>query len=332
VDGRERGDLILRLVSDALRAWGLPPERVTPLCDWRRCSQPASVLVDAAAVVTGNDELGLELAQATAVRALTPVFYIMMSAPTLGAALYEMTRFAPVALHRPTTAALTVDKDSTTFLFGPEYGGRIYSEYVAALLMRIFRYLIDDPQLKPIAARFTHSPPADLGPRYEVFGTELLYDQPRNALVLSAEQAGRPCAHASSILHSLHERALQDALHAELEEALLHRVRSELENGLAHGAPTMTSVARSLGMSERTLQRRLHERATSFERLLQEVRREKTLQLLSEHSISLEAVARATGYCDASSFHRAFRAWTGITPAVYRARLKASAAGKASTP
>ena len=47
------------------------------------------------------------------------------------------------------------------------------------------------------------------------------------------------------------------------------------------------------------------------------------LQLLAQHSLSVEAVAHATGYRDPSSFHRAFRAWTGVTPAVYRARLKA---------
>ena len=69
--------------------------------------------------------------------------------------------------------------------------------------------------------------------------------------------------------------------------------------------------------------RRLKERGTSFERLLVEVRRQRMLQLLAQRGLSVEAVAHATGYRDPSSFHRAFRAWTGVTPAVYRARLKA---------
>jgi AraC-like DNA-binding protein len=84
-------------------------------------------------------------------------------------------------------------------------------------------------------------------------------------------------------------------------------------------------VARAIGLGERTLQRRLGERGTSFERLFQDVRRQRTLELLAQESLSIQAVALETGYHDASSFHRAFRAWTGVTPAVYRARLKAAA-------
>jgi AraC-like DNA-binding protein len=322
VISREPDGLILRLVTDALDALGLVPARLSPLADPTRAHEPASALLDAAALVTGNPNLGLELAQATAIRALSPVVYLMMSGPDLGAALADMARYAPVAVHRPTTALLVTEPQATTFVFGPEPGGRAYSEYLAALLVRFFRYLVDDPALQPIAARFTHAAPADLAPRHAIFGPQLSWAQPRNALVLSAEQVRRPCVHASDTLHALHERALEEALQAELEDALLGRVRAALAQRVGPDLPTMASVARAVGLSERTLQRRLGERGTSFERLYQDVRRQRTLELLSQPSLSIQSVALEMGYHDASSFHRAFRAWTGLTPAVYRARLK----------
>jgi len=98
-----------------------------------------------------------------------------------------------------------------------------------------------------------------------------------------------------------------------------------MAQSLVRELPAMSVVARAIGLSERTLQRRLGERGSSFERLFQEVRRQRTLELLAQPSWSVQAVARATGYHDASAFHRAFRAWTGMTPAVYRAQLQAAA-------
>jgi AraC-like DNA-binding protein len=325
VDSHDPDRLLLRLVTEALEAWGLSPRQLAPLVDAHHSAHPMSALLDAAAMLTDNQTLGIELAYATTIRALSPVVYLMMSGPTLGAALRDMTQYASVAVHRPTTAALLVEKQTTTFLFGPETGGRTYSEYLAALLVRLFRYIVDDPQLRPIAARFTHSTPSDLRARNGIFGEDLTYDQPRNGLVFSAEQVAQPCVHASTALHALHERALYEALQAELQDSLLLRVREAISDGLLHNLPTMKSVSRAVGLSERTLQRRLQERGTSFERLLQEVRRQRTLQLLSQCSLSIESVAHETGYRDASSLHRAFRAWTGVTPAVYRARLQGAA-------
>jgi AraC-like DNA-binding protein len=323
VERRDQDELILKLVTQALESLGFSPPQLAALVENPDPMAPASGLVDVAANLTENPDLGLDLAYATTIRLLSPVVYLMVSGPNLGAALHDMTRYAPVAMHRPTSAVLLVEKHATTFVFGPEPGGRAYSEYLAALLMRLFRYVVDTPELRPVAARFTHPAPADLELRREIFGPDLRFSQPRNALVFSPEQLRLPCPHASALLHTLHERALHEALQAELEDTLLARVRVALADGLAVEAPTTATVARTLGLSERTLQRRLKQRGTSFERLLVEVRRQRMLQLLAQHSLSVEAVAHATGYRDPSSFHRAFRAWTGVTPAVYRGRLKA---------
>lgn len=96
------------------------------------------------------------------------------------------------------------------------------------------------------------------------------------------------------------------------------RVEAVLEGSLSSGRPTREHVARALGVSTRTLQRRLAENGTTFDGVVRQVRERLALELLSRHDLHLEDVATAIGYQDQSTFKRAFRTWTGITPAAHR--------------
>jgi AraC-like DNA-binding protein len=319
--GQQKVDIILRLVIESLDALGISPRQLAPLIDSRREVETARALLDAAARLTNNPDLGIELARATTIRALTPIMYLMMSEPTLGAALEDMRRYALIVMHRPTRTDVVAEKGATMFVFDPGESTQIYNEYIGALLVQLFRYLVDDPQLRPIGARFTHAPPAHLELRKRIFGDDIVYAQPRNALVLSPQQIALPCAHASTAVNALLERALQEELAKAREDAFLVRVRHAIEDSL-QGDATMATIARGLGLTDRTLRRRLRERGVSFERLTQDARRERALRMLEVQSASVEAAARASGYADATTFHRAFRAWTGMTPAAYRARLE----------
>jgi len=80
-------------------------------------------------------------------------------------------------------------------------------------------------------------------------------------------------------------------------------------------------VAQELGVSERTLQRRLTEEGTSFQSLLSAVRRARAHQLLADPALDLTEVALLLGYEDQSSFFRAFKIWEGVTPATWRGKV-----------
>lgn len=95
------------------------------------------------------------------------------------------------------------------------------------------------------------------------------------------------------------------------------RLRELLESDLAGGA-THQQLARRMGMSARTLRRRVQERGTSFQVVLDEVRYKRALALLAEPTLSVDEVARTLGYADSSNFRRAFRRWTGQPPRAYR--------------
>jgi AraC-like DNA-binding protein len=96
------------------------------------------------------------------------------------------------------------------------------------------------------------------------------------------------------------------------------RVRRAMWSELSDGPPALTTTAANLAVSPRTLQRRLREEGTSFGQLLDELRREFALRLLRDRKLAVYEVAFLLGYAEPSTFHRAFRRWTGLSPLRFR--------------
>jgi len=100
--------------------------------------------------------------------------------------------------------------------------------------------------------------------------------------------------------------------------SLAERTQMTLRRFFPHGRPQLTRVANSMGLSPRTLQRRLRVLGSSFRRLLDQSRRELAERYLHDPEFRISEVASQLGYAETSEFHRAFRAWTGTTPKRYR--------------
>jgi AraC-like DNA-binding protein len=99
--------------------------------------------------------------------------------------------------------------------------------------------------------------------------------------------------------------------------SLLSSVRRQLGER-DRGYPSLTELARARHVSPRTLKRRLAEQGTSYQRLLDELRRDRALKLLEVESNSVEQIAEQLGYSDAANFNRAFRRWLGLSPSAWR--------------
>jgi AraC-like DNA-binding protein len=84
------------------------------------------------------------------------------------------------------------------------------------------------------------------------------------------------------------------------------------------GFLSLDETARALGLSARTLKRRLDEEGTSFSAILDEQRRARALLLLRSPELSVDTIAERVGYSDIANFTRAFRRWTGTTPTAFR--------------
>lgn len=151
------------------------------------------------------------------------------------------------------------------------------------------------------------------------FGCPIRYGQSRNAMILKSADLDRPFPGHNPELLELLTPALASALgEIQARSSIREQVKIVLKRSLASGRPELSAVAFDIGISERTLQRRITDEGTTFRVLLVEARQELGRQLLSDPSAEIEEAACLSGYQDTSSFHRAFREWEGVTPNRWR--------------
>lgn len=154
--------------------------------------------------------------------------------------------------------------------------------------------------------------------RHLIHGT-IRFDQPENRLVFPKHTLDLPLVSADAAALELARERCEHEL-AQLGEGLqlIDSVRALIRRSEGD-VPTADEVARRLHVSTRTLKRRLAEHGTSYSDVLTGVLRERAIALLDDPKSSVEDVAGRLGYSDVANFTRAFRRWTGRTPAAHRA-------------
>lgn len=172
---------------------------------------------------------------------------------------------------------------------------------------------------RPLEVTLSHPAPADVAPLERVFECPIVFGAPRDTLLLDPATLSRRLRHANEVFRTALEHEAQ-ALAAAFprRRSWSERARGALEDELPR-EPTLESAAARLRVSPRTLQRRLAAEGTSVGDLLGALRRELAARYLREGR-EIAEVAHRLGYASPASFHRAFRAWYGTTPAAYRAR------------
>jgi AraC-like DNA-binding protein len=173
-----------------------------------------------------------------------------------------------------------------------------------------------------LRAAFAHPQPDDLSPYSEAFACPLAFGASDYSLVLPLELRSAALIQANPPLQTL-LRQHAEALLARLpSEGLVARVVTLLGAQLAHGEPDRAELARTLNLSERTLQRRLADEGSSYQQLLSDTRQQLAERYLDDGQLPAAEIALLLGYSEPSVFFRAFRNWTGLTPGEYRLRAK----------
>jgi AraC-like DNA-binding protein len=161
----------------------------------------------------------------------------------------------------------------------------------------------------------------------DYFGCPVKYRQRRDALVLRAADVDLAfVAHNEELLQMLAPQLEHQLKENQAQPRIGDQVKWVLKRLLSGSHPDVTMVGKELGMSDRTLQRRITEEGTTFRALLNETRRELVRQYLADPSIEIAEIAFLVGYDNANSFYRAFRSWEGKTPAEWRAAEQRSKA------
>jgi AraC-like DNA-binding protein len=153
------------------------------------------------------------------------------------------------------------------------------------------------------------------------FGCRVCFKADRNALVFRSSDLDRPFVTHNEELVTMIGTQLDSELKALNASANVgQQVKDTLKRSLAGKRPTLRDVAQELGLSARTLQRRLTDAGITFQQLVEETRRELAHHYLKQRSVELSEAAFLLGFEDANSFFRAFHAWEGTSPSEWRTR------------
>lgn len=290
--------------------------------DARFPTEKLSLLWQLAVTHSGNPAIGLAKADVVKPGNFDVVGYAMMSSPDLLGILERAVRYVRILSD---AAALTLTEDREGYrlvleLFGgsePVPRQRFEFDLVTVLAFCRWVTLRD---LRPLALELRFPPPADLQPYRDAFKCPFRFNSQANALLFARADVTLPLPTAHPELSKEHDRVACEHLQRLDHAPTCLRARALIVRRLPDGEPRRTDIASALGVSGRTLQRRLAAEGTSFQRLLDDTRRALAQHYLGRSDLSLADAAYLLGFGDHTSFVRAFKRWFGITPRRYRAR------------
>jgi len=200
----------------------------------------------------------------------------------------------------------------------PDMAGRHASEYACGLVVALGRELTGK-DLAPRRAWFCHERPADTSDLEAFFRCPVEFKAGANGLLISKDILELKVRSADPVLHAILETQAQQEVKTRAPSAdFLGQVREQIQEALSGGPPNVEQLAARMKMSARTLQRRLSEQGKTFERVVDETRRDAALLLMSDERKALAEISFQAGYSDVRAFTRAFKRWTGKSPGEFR--------------
>lgn len=271
---------------------------------------------------TRDPALGLHWAQALNERTFGPLSYLLSNAGSLRRAFELVLQFERLFCDEP-FCALIEDSDSMTVRMAAWPGAstpmvRFSAEVIMAGQLKMIRAIC--AHAEPRRVSFAYPAPLHFREYQRVFGEAVRFNEPFTELVLDRALLDAPTPHADADVHAALKTVAEQRLQrvtrpasygSRLREILLKRVPE----------PTNMSIAaRSLGLSVRSLRRHLTAEGTSYREIEYAALESVAKSLLRDKQRTIQETAYELGFSDATTFHRAFKRWTGMTPSEFRQR------------
>jgi AraC-like DNA-binding protein len=279
--------------------------------------------VELASFALEDEFLGFHLAQSFDLREIGLLHYVLASSAMLHEAMRRAARYS--ATVNDGISLKFEERNDVAVLFRyvgvARHSDRHQIEFWMTVLTRACRELTGR-RLLPLRVQMTHRREGDCSELNEFFGCAVEFGAAVD------EVAFAPTIKDLSMLSA--DPYLNNLLVGYCEEALARRtaihddLRSAIENAIApllpHGKVTVGAIARGLGMSQRSLARRLEERGLTFGKVLDQLRADLAARHIRDKDLSISQVAWLLGYQEVSAFTHAFKRWTGRTPTESRAQ------------
>jgi AraC-like DNA-binding protein len=210
---------------------------------------------------------------------------------------------------------------SKIHLFREEYrrGVELSNEATFSATVVVLKAMTD-VDIMPVEVSFKHDPPADLKSYRQAFDCPILFRQPQCYISYrTADLEIRTAKADESINKFLVERVAEETKGIDVSPSkIVLDVEELIKNALPSGIPSLEKVSAHIGLSNRTLTRRLAENGTTFRGLIKKVQAEISKDLLLNTSSNVGEIAFQLGFSEQSAFNRAFKRWTGQSPVEFR--------------
>jgi AraC-like DNA-binding protein len=299
---------------------GLTPEAIAEP-EERLSVKSQITFLDEAAIALKDDCLGFTLAREHDPRKIGLLYYVMASSQTLGDALKRVARYS-----RITNEALVFTyREGNSLVFNLSYSGvarhtdRHQIEFCMFAALRICRVLTG-MNLVPQHFSIAHQRSGNTSEMARFIGKEVEFGADADEFALAVDARELPLVHSDSYLNDLLLKYCEAALANRRDDVsqLRTKVENVISSLLPHGRVLARDVARTLGMSERTLGRRLADEGLNFAEVLQHLRRDLATRYLDDRKLHVSKIAWLLGFQQVSAFTHACKRWTGKTPSQMR--------------
>jgi AraC-like DNA-binding protein len=281
-------------------------------------------ILELAAEELRDDVLGFHLGRNFDLREIGLVYYVVASSERLSEALQNAERYSGIMNDGLRLRFRQDDRRATIvveYVNVDRHSDRHQIEFWLVTLMRICRQ-VTDSRVAPRHLRFRHHRDATPAEFRTFFGADIEFDAEADEIVFAAAVASLPLVRRDNFLNDLLRRYAEETLARRSRQR--GHVRSTVEEILPellpHGRACASEVARRLGMSSRTLSRKLHHEGLGFADILNELRVALAQRYLLDRKLPISEIAWLLGYREVSSFTHAFRRWCGMTPRQFRLR------------
>jgi len=191
-------------------------------------------------------------------------------------------------------------------------------EVLLVLAQRFAGWLVDH-RIALTRAEFRWQAPAHADEYRMLFHCPLEFGAPRNAIAFPARFLEWPVAQNPRTLRRFLREAPGNLLVIpDNDNSMTAQVRACLGRDFSQELPDFEEVASRLRITPQTLRRRLREEGASYQEIKDNIRRDAAIGYLSRPQLSIMEIAQLMGFSEPSTFHRAFKKWTGLTPGAYR--------------
>ncbi|WP_256670069.1 AraC family transcriptional regulator [Pseudomonas sp. L-22-4S-12] len=280
----------------------------------------------AAARLTGDPGFGLKAGSQVGPASFNVVSYLLQSAPSLRESIALVQRYQRL-ISDGGRVQMIPGNNATWLIYHPCQGQLPFSPHqIEAVLAAVVAlgHRLTGNQLLPLKVQFSQSPLGPLDDYHCVFRCPVEFDQAFSGILIDNAALDTPLAQAEAPLVNLHRQYVSARLAAlSKPDDLAQELSAWIRSRLPGQPPTRAMAAQALGLSPKTLARRLQQDHLDFSTLLDQARRDAALLAVSSGDLGLADIGHSLGFAEPSIFWRAFKRWTGMTPAQWRQRAVA---------